>query len=91
MEFTVNISMVEAVFILAGAGLVVRLIIWYANVNPDRKMCQSVRRNHLRFTPCLKTFRPARVNRSKSVATQGRQSSGSGRKGPRHRFVKLTV
>jgi len=37
MEFTVNISMVEAVFILAGTGLVVLLIIWYANVNSDRK------------------------------------------------------
>ncbi len=37
MEFSVNISMVEAVFILAALGLAVRLIIWYANVNSDRK------------------------------------------------------
>ena len=37
MEFTFDISMVEAIIILAGAGLIVRLIIWYANVNSDRK------------------------------------------------------
>ena len=37
MEFNVNISMVEAVFILAGLGLIVRLIIWYADVNSDRR------------------------------------------------------
>ena len=37
MEFNVNISMVAAIFILAAIGLIVRLIIWYAEVNSDRK------------------------------------------------------
>ncbi len=37
MEFAFNISMVEAIFILAGAGVLVRLIVWYANTSTDRK------------------------------------------------------
>ena len=38
MQFTVNLSMVEAIFLLAAIGLVVWLIIWYANVNSDREL-----------------------------------------------------
>ena len=37
MKSAVDISAAEAIFLLAAVGLFVRLIIWYANVNADRK------------------------------------------------------
>lgn len=65
MEFTVNINMVGAVFILAALGVVARLIIWYANVNSDRKAFKEfmgkVERNIQRILDRLSSTPPATV------------------------------